>query len=397
MISLGGSEAYGDVSGLDAEDDWRALGGRMKDDDDDDDADEQEDAQRQNAMDVGPDEQQQEQEQAEPLIIFPDPRPAIEFEHNNNQREGQRRFRFQAERIPAAVNSFAANVIRALSTLDELSSKQKAMILMHPCMPMPVCASPLVALFEAVEARGSVRQRRGTALIPQHQQPWKHCVISFLESCMQLQTLKFAAHNGMIAFHSSFATHCDALLRADLHYLHQLRELGAAHDAALDELFRRTYAATGQAPPSDAHLAEFASLLERYSLQYIHLLEHHLYTLLVAPFVATDNLALEHVLTPNDTPSLNACHNQARILQHATDFFHYKQELRNEQERANATAQHVGEDALTTSRIETHAIADLVRAEPPQSAALHRGYIHKRTLLQYWAFLDCGGIMQGRV
>lgn len=364
----GGGEYYG-MSAAD-----QRKGGLMDDDlsslsDDDG---EQQDMEEDAGEMVDP----KEEEHVEAAMLrFPQPVPLIELS------EDRRQFRFLADRIPVSLPSIAPPVLKAMATLTEATSKQKAGIAFHSCMPMPVHGSPLVSLF----ANKFVLPKGQTATL--QQRPYKDKYVSFMFSCYQLQQLKLACLNGLIPFHPSITER--KMLAAHVEYLHQIKLIGTVQDNALDALYAK--AVNGVAVSMVAIMNEFITLLESYSLQYIHLLEYFIHTCLVAPH----GIPLEACLTPNETPPLALCgaQQQQTILDDLILFFKHKVSYRAEQEKRNVV-DHVSDiDASSTTKLNIDAIEPIVKGRTQE---LYNGYIPLSTLYEYFCFLDCDGVLNSK-
>ncbi len=336
-------------------------------------------------MDV---EDPEEEEHVESQMLqFPAAVPLIELNQDGTQ------FRFLANHISDTLPSIPPSIMKAMATLTEATSKQKAGISFHSCMPMPVHASPLVSLF----ANKFVLPKGATVTVMQ-QRPFKDKYVSFMFSCYQLQQLKLACLNGLIPFHPSFTER--KLLAAHVEYQHQIKRIGNAQDSALDALYAKAIGKDESAliVSMQAVMAEFVSLLETYSLQYIHLLEYFIHTCLIEPHnqnaAAGKLLPLESCLTPNECPPLSACtaQQQENIMQDLVAFFQHKVSYRADQEQRN-TAEHVqNTDAASAagSKINVAAIMPSVKARQQE---LYNGYIPLSTLYEYFCFLDCDGVL----
>jgi hypothetical protein len=222
-------------------------------------------------------------------------------------------------KVPLSFASIVPQIIEAMGTWDEATARQKAAIAFNPCMPMPVHSSPLVSLFE----------NRAVAAAGQKEAPAKEAVakpkyVSFMRSCYELHQLMLACNGGLIKFHPSFTqTHLEA---ANAEYTYQQSGMEATHNAKIDALYHKMMDPAVMCDMKQT-LAEFVSLLESYTLHYIHLMEYYIHTCLIEPHNSTTDaeqqLPLEACMTPNVVPTLDMCHpsRRAAIVKDMIDFF----------------------------------------------------------------------------
>jgi hypothetical protein len=333
------------------------------------------------------------EEEEDAGIQFPPPAPLIEHNADGTQ------FRFIADRIPSTVSSITPQIMKALASYKEATAKQKAAIAWQPCMPLPVHASPLVSLFENKYVLAKGQQ---TAAI-QHR-PYKEKYMPFMRSCYQLHQLIWAFNSGLIPFHPSFTE--KHLRLARIEYQHQQKRLEYLQNQRLDDLYQK---ATGGGAGGGGAIVgmrdimrEFVSLLESYSLQYIHLMEYFIYTCLIEPHAgALHGLPLEACLTPNVFPVLSECGTrtqQQEIIQEVVEFFKHKVTRREEQERQNAASGVQNTDAAPLCQLHYGTIEAIVQANgiPPnggQPVELYGGYMPFSTLYEYFCFMDIDGVL----
>ena len=301
-------------------------------------------------------------------IVFPEPRPWIELDN------GGTHFKFLSAKIPDALNSFAPNILKALASIDIRGSDIKTGICKQPCMPMPVHASPLISLFQ-----NKFLIPPGKTVVIQTR-PHKQKYVSFLFSCYQLHQLKDACKGGIITLLPEKKTQ---LMPALQEYDLRLKKMEEFQNYVLDELYAKSAA---KEITAEQTMEEFILLLETFSLQYIHLLEYFLYTMLIEPF----GLPLESILTPNERPTLGQCLEPAKIMMDVVMFFKHQQESRDDQEAKNVKKGVANVDAKNPHPIQWAAIEQRVKTQPPDQ--VYRGYITKDTLYEYFCHFDVDGV-----
>lgn len=204
-------------------------------------------------------------------------------------------------RVPPGMGSLPPQTAKALAAADpELLQKQCTAICAQSVLPGIVHYSPLIALLATAAACQAAHKegRPASSAQPVRTPRWT----SWFQSALKLQQLKTAALEGVIPFHESIKP-LD-LKRRSLEYMWQREAADNAHDARLDALYER-----------NATLEEHVAAWEAHALQYLHLLEHFLWSVLVAPHVDPSGSTgpkgptLEEILTPTEpSPPLGACH-----------------------------------------------------------------------------------------
>lgn len=305
------------------------------------------------------------------VLKFPEPKPWLISDGD--------KFRFAGERIPADLPSFPPHVLLALAAITGVSAIQMAAICFQPCMPFPVHASPLVSFF-----MNKLPVRKGKPFpVPGEHKVWVHRPVSFLFTCYQLHQMKELTLTGSIPFHPSIT---EARINViNIEYAHQLKHMEMLQNDLLDELFERARSGTVGA---EVIMMEFVDLLQRYSFQYIHLLEYYLYSLLIGPFNtnnAETDIPLEAVLTPTTLFTLPPAH-AAAIMPDVVKFFEHKHNSRVEQEAKNTKD---GRETVDRSVVETPIRYETIKGKMERNEETYKGFIPLTTLREYFDFLDC--------
>jgi len=354
MFSVAGSEDYFNVPDLLPQD-----GGLQAMDENDDEEEEEEDERE---MDVS----------AQELIVFPEPEPHLEHDYKGSMR-------MQREYIPSDFLSIPPHVMNALSRLKEEMSKQKAVIMMHAVLPIIVHSSPLMSLFSStpVLPPNVPMPKEGVPRI------WIPTYTSFVYSAFQLHQLYLACIGGLIGFSSNVTAEMVSMTKAA--FQRQLEMAESVHNDELDALFRD--AASGEHKADDI-VARFIDQMQRYALQYVHLFEYVIHSLVIAPRC---ELPLEAVLTPNTCVSLDMClpDERDRVLHDTHAFFRYKSEERRFQEAKNKQE---GKDNVdVTPHIDMP--PDTVERNFQHTNFLFKGHIPLRTIYEYMWYLDTEGML----
>lgn len=304
-------------------------------------------------------------------LIYPEPsRRALTYD----PARGGLWFHFDRQRIPHALQTLAPNVLKAMAGWTEATEIHGTAIALQPAMPMPVHSSPLISMLANQhlpnETPAQMLKRPCT---------WMPKYTSWVRSCYQLHQWKELALNDVVTLHASITP--DARTKMVEEYYHQLRAMETKQNIELDALYD---AAGSGALDRTATLSRFISLLECYSLQYIHLLEYFLFSLLVAPYGPT--IELDMVLTPNDTPSLGDCQ--------ACGQFVVTEVVRDM--RVFLRSKYATRDAQINSADASHfqprkdLLFDATAPEPGRGETW-RGYMPRDVLFDYMCFFDCDG------
>lgn len=343
--------------GAQTPDDLVRMGGLQQDDDDaaadmKQNDDDEVDAGEARAMDLG--DEDAAHEQSFSVLLFPEPKPLIKYTGTTNEA-----FYFDKQVMYATFPEFSPQVMLAMdgrsSVMKKAIGKQMAGVCTHPCMPIIVHGSPVVSLLENTTKN----------LEPVK----KDTYMSYMESCCQLHSFKLGCVEGIFPFHPSVTP--EKLKKAHDEYEAQLIQMGKEQDAQLDALYSANSQELADANGHNNLLASFIALMERYCLQYIHLLEYYLYTCLIEPHNVCNLIPIEAVLTPNTLPTLNQVKFEAReaIVQDVHKFFDYKR------------------DALGCVQIETRDKRDAIMRGGEESK--YKGYVPLQTLWNYCQAMNC--------
>lgn len=215
-------------------------------------------------------------------------------------------------RIPIGMGSVAPQILNALPTADpELLQNHCTGCCLMSVLPGIVHASPMIALLStaaACFATTKAKKPLSSVEVPLHAR-----YVSWMQSAIHLQQLRTAVLEGIFPFHES--TQPLTIKCLDLEYKHQFRIGNQAYDARLDALYKAR-------APLEQHVVAWSE----HALWYLHLLEHFLWNALVSPY--PNGPLLETVLTPTESPSLDACPELApQLLHDVTVFFKHKYEL----------------------------------------------------------------------
>lgn len=356
MFCIGG----GDVYAVTREDRYQGGGGWDTGTADEEPVDDNEGSD----MDQGEDDAEDEapvmaevEDQVIEQLVFPEPSRRMLI--YDEKRQGVW-FRFDRGRIPNALQTVPPQVLKAMASWSEASEIHGTAIALQPAMPCPVHASPLVSLFENKLPDGA-------------QCTWKPAYISWAKSCAQLHQLKELALGNVFVLHPSMTP--QAVKSCVDEYCRQLGMMETAQNTAIDALYDS---------PNANLVANFISLAEAYSLQYIHLLEYLVHTLLVAPY--GDAIPLDAVLTPNVFPSLGECQAcgagcAADVVRDMRAFLRSKYSIRAAQV-----------DAIDNPnfRPRLELLYDAI-APPTTAGETWRGYMPREVLHDYIRFMDCDG------
>ncbi len=165
-------------------------------------------------------------------------------------------------------------------------------------------------------------------------------------------------------------------------YLTHVRGINLGFDERLDALF-----AGAKTRTREDVLASFLALVEQHSLDYIHTLEHYLYTCLIEPRLIVPIITLAAVLTPNQFPPLDACSAEERkeVMDDVVAFFAHKERVRDEQIALNAKNGVTNTDYVAMP-LQSSAIME---QHPP----LYKGYLPQKTAIEYLFYMDTDGVL----
>lgn len=316
-------------------------------------------------------------------LVFPEPMPAIVYSNDGKQ------FRFDKSVIPPQVKGIPPQIMQGAAAIKEETARQKACISFQPLLPGLVHASPMVALLESIVVRAP--PKAGAPVIAPDKQPQPASVryVSVLKSCYQLQQFKMACHNGLFPLAPSMI---DRLEECGEAYLTHVRGLSQGFDERLDELL-----ASAKTQTRDNVLAAFLALVEQHALDYIHTLEHYLYTCLIEPRLIVPIITLAAVLTPNQFPSLDACSEDTErkeVMDDVVAFFAHKERVRDEQIALNAKNGVTNTDYVGMP-LRSAAIMELFHSTAPHD--LYKGYLPKQTAIEYLFYMDTDGVLSSAV
>lgn len=302
--------------GAQTPDDLVRMGGLQQDDDDDaaadmkqNDDDDDADAGEARAMELGDDD---DGNTTYSVLVFPEPKPFITYSSSTHEH-----FHFDKKLLPPTIPPVPPQIMRALeggaSIMRKVVAKQMAAVCVQSSMPAIVHGSPLVSLLENTTKD----------VVPIE----KDTYMSYMESCCQLHAFKLACLEGAFPFHHSVTP--EKLKKTHDEYEAQVTQMGKEQDAQLDALYATNSQELVDANARNHLLASFITLMERYCLQYIHLLEYFLYTCLVEPHNVDNLIPLEAVLTPNILPNLNQVKFKERenVVKDMYKFFDYKRDM----------------------------------------------------------------------
>lgn len=305
---------------------------------------------------------------------FPFPSPPLHL------AEGGVKFRFQADCIPVTFPVVSIQTMEALASINQMTASYKAQFADLPALPMPIHASPLVALIECKVGRG------------QTQLPWKPRYISWMMSMFQLAQFMELARSGIIPVppntKPTLADECGALFR---HQVKRYKVMQYLRIRALHEQVRDNPSSLEQA------LQQFVSYLEDFSFYYIHSMERFLFQTILEPH-HSETLLLEHVLTPRDKPTLSQCENQQAQQKLMAEFFQLKPHtFKDREEREDQERERRDYNALDTRqiphRIEYNSMTNQIMVNVPEHT-VYRGFIDRQTILEYFVFLDRDKVMR---
>lgn len=275
------------------------------------------------------------------------------------QKGGTTQFFFKRECIPPTLLPFSPGVLKGLEAIDDLTIDQKNTLSVYTVLPIPVCSSPILALFRDNVPRGA-------------QPPTKQRYVSWVLSAFKLRSFMLLVHQRVTPFHSSVSNEYPIECYND--FLEQIASYEEFHRQRIEDLIY-----------SDTDLEDkfnrFLEYCEDFTYYYLHSCEHYLYKTLIEPH-GVEFLNLEHFLTPKqDKPMLNQCEDPKAVLTCVVDFFKLK--VLATQQHAK---RHAGEDYVERNPFQLDMIPQRIVNAPPQS--LYRGCIDVDTLREYFLFLD---------
>lgn len=312
-------------------------------------------------------------------LVFPEPVPAIFYSNDGKQ------FRFDKAVIPPQVKGIPPQIMQGAAAIKEETARQKACISFQPLLPGVVHASPMVALLESIVVRAPPKAGAPVCAPDKQPQPTSVRYVSVLKSCYQLQQFKMACHNGLFPLAPSMI---DKLDECAENYLTHVRGLSQGFDERLDELL-----ASAKTRAREEVLASFLALVEQHALDYIHTLEHYLYTCLIEPRLIVPIISLAAVLTPNQFPSLDACSEDTErkeVMDDVVAFFAHKERVRDEQVALNAKNGVTNTDYVAMP-LRSTAIMELFHSTDSQH--LYKGYLPKQTAIEYLFYMDTDGVL----
>lgn len=269
-------------------------------------------------------------------------------------------FFFKREYMPPTLLPFAPGVLKGLESIDDLTAQQKNTLVVYTSLPIPVCSSPIIALFQDNVPKGA-------------RPPKKQRYISWMQSAFQLRSFMLLVHQRITPFHSSVSNEYPLECHND--FLEQLGAYEEMHAQRIEDLI------LSEDDPAMDKFDRFITYCEDFSYYYIHSCEHFLYKTLVEPHGGT-NMKLEYFLTPTQyKPTLFQCEKPQSVLRYVVDFFQLK--VLATQKHAQ---RHAGEDYVARNPFSLDAIAQRIINASPQN--LYRGCIDMDTLREYFLFLD---------
>jgi len=322
-------------------------------------------------------ENSEEEEQNAPIVSpheFGVPAPFIVY---NDKGE----FCFSRDKIPAgAMNVYPTQALAAFERIDGFLSGHLAAANSWIGLPVPVHASPILALFGEV-IPGAVIKKAPVLIRPEPS--WHETVTSFSFSAVKLQEYCYVVKDGGVPFLDT-ATPKWARERA-LVLKKSLMALEIRVNDALDALFDANVW-----PPTQSTMEAFVQLLEQSSLQYIWLHEHYLYETLVVPHLGEnrDQLPLEAVLTPHLKDASCGPSQKQLLIKDVVRFFTFAQQMRDERETMARQKQMTVIDSTPHVPIRWDTIEARIQQSAPE--ALFKGVIPYTTLIEYYAFLQSG-------
>jgi hypothetical protein len=305
---------------------------------------------------------------------FPEPAPPLAYSPDSKF------FRFLG--VPRDMPTVAITAFRGMASIKDLTAAQKLVVCVKACMPMPIHASPLLALLVPTEENSKRR------------------VVSWLMSVFHLRSFMLAIinDNGLIPFHASvrdgYVRQCFDEMQA------QLRAYDSAHDDRIHQLHRQVrLRAIGD---RDA-LLRFIEYLEAYSFYYVHSLERFLFRCLVEPRPSCAHIRLEHVLTPtNVRPSLDECAEPWDARELLVHFFQLKVMATRRYEESVKADEYEGDVPSARESFDLQQLPHRIvvkRGHPTQyncpQGTVYRGYVDMLTLVEYFHFCDTERVLDG--
>jgi hypothetical protein len=310
--------------------------------------------------------EEDEKDQIDTIVTYPAAEPWLVYSNDKTSFY----FDFKGKKD---VKTVPPNLMKALSSMTDLGSRDLTAIAFQPAMPMPVHASPLVSLFENAFLLSAKESKKDVIY------SYKPRYISFTYSCYQLHQLARMCVNGVIPFHPTF--NVDMLRGAEQTMRNRIKTIDNMQNEALDELYD---------DQNGINAAGFASALVAHSYRYIHVLEEFIWTCLVAPY----GIPLVAVLTPEyDQPTLGGCSPQIQeqVIKDMITFFRHKVDSRAKQE---AETFKKGETLVDAPPLVPFNLEDIPRRVRDATCEAYMGYMPLNTLFEYVCFLDCDGKMK---
>ncbi len=138
------------------------------------------------------DEKKQEEQQyhlSAEIFVFPQPECAIRY-RGDAENPDKQRIIYDVDRLPSTLMGVFPQLLNGKASLIDITSDQKRNLSERLCMPMPVHASPAVALISSISLRGSAPY-------------WKPRYVGWMKSCFDLRETVHMIQIGSIPLHES--------------------------------------------------------------------------------------------------------------------------------------------------------------------------------------------------
>lgn len=283
---------------------------------------------------------------------------------------------FPKELVPKTLLKLAPQQMAALSAVDEFQILHRQTLSAQLCLPMPVESSPIVMLF----LNNPDLTKEDT---------WKHRYISWTISAFQLRQLVHMCMEGLLPLHHTMSQE-----KRDKRYVKYASQLKLLELNQFDKIVATHVAA--KIDPK-AQLLVFISACEEYGKMYIHMMEHFLFDIVIAPHGGAN---LAHCLTNFARPiTLEECFSPKVVRDEVVMFFWLKC-LGKSELKAGKNFYQTLQNTIEITEFENDMFIDLkqlpYRIEVQQFGIVHHcpagtvynGYITLQTIYEYWQFCD---------
>ena len=301
--------------------------------------------------------------------------PMVEYQQDAQTK--RERFKFLRDRVPESFPFTSPHLLLGLDSISEISADQKRTLVGALCIPMPIHASPLVALMLCKVENNVVT-------------PWKPKYVNWMHTANQLREFMFLSQSGLIPVPPQTPTSLPEECFEEFEF--QINKFDEMQYDRIQELFN---IARDDPTQTQTCVLKFIEYAEEASYHYLHSCERFLWRTLIEPH-KPEKLELQDVLTPYDRPTLGQCENMFDTRSLVVDYFAIKVPAFKHKDQERAEKDYIFKDCIDLegmkTRIQVHKQTHEVRYNcAPEH--VYRGYIGLETIYQYWLFCDTASIL----